>query len=65
MSVCHVLLSGGPESTPFGGGDPGFVRGNVQEAVGGTRGFPKADNGAEGGATGGRDDNTSKIVRHH
>ena len=33
----------------------GFVRGNVQEAVGGTHGFPKADNGAEGGATVGRD----------
>ena len=44
-SVRYVLSGGGPGSPPFGGGDLGFVIGHVQEAGGGTRGFPKADNG--------------------
>ena len=54
MSVRHVLSSSGPESLPLWGGDLGFVRGDVQEDGGGTRWFTKDDNGAEGGATGGR-----------
>ena len=54
-SVRHVLSSGGPGSPPFWGGDLGFVRGDVQEAGGGTRGFPKVYNGEEGGAMRGRD----------
>ena len=33
------------------GGDLVFVRGNLQEAGGCTRGFTKANNGAEGGVT--------------
>ena len=54
-SVCRVLSGSGPDSPHFWGGDMDFSRGDVQEAGGGTRGFPKADNGAEGVATGGRD----------
>ena len=54
-SVHHVLSSGGPDSPPFGGKELGFVRGDVQEDVGGTCGFPKAYNRAEVGETGGRD----------
>ena len=49
------MSSGVPDSPPIWGGDLGFSRGNVQETVGGTRKFPKTDNRAEGGATGGRD----------
>ena len=45
----------GPDSPPLWGGDMGFVRGNIQKSGGGTRRFPKADNGAEGVVTGGRD----------
>ena len=44
-SVCHVLSSGGAVSPPFWGGDLGFVRGDVQEAGGGSCRFPKVDNG--------------------
>ena len=54
-SVCHVLSSGGTDSHPLWGGELSFVRGNVQEDGGGTRRFPKSDNGEEGGAIGGRD----------
>ena len=53
-SVRHVLSIGGPYSPPLWGGDLGFVRGDVQEYGEGPRRFPKADNGSEGGATGGR-----------
>ena len=51
-SVRHVLLIGDPDSPPFWGGDLVFVRGDVQESGGGALGFPKTDNGADGGATG-------------
>ena len=55
MSVHHVLLSGGPVSPTFGGGDLGFVRGNAHEDRGGLRWFPVEDNKVEGGETEGQD----------
>ena len=54
-NVRHVLFSGGPSSPPFGGVDLSFVRGDVQEPRGGSRGFPTEDNEAEGGAAEERD----------
>ena len=39
----------------FWGGDLGFIRGDVQKAIGGSRGFPTAYNKAKGGATEGQD----------
>ena len=45
MSVRNVLSGGGPGSPTFGGGDLGFVGGDVPETVGGARGIPKVDNG--------------------
>ena len=54
-SVCHVLLSGGPVSPPFRGGDLIFVRGDVKEAIGGSCGFPLADIEEEVGVTEVRD----------
>ena len=54
-SVRHVLLSGGSVSPAFGGGDLGFVRGDIQEDRGGSRGFPTSDNEGDGGATEVRD----------
>ena len=45
------LLSSCRVSPPFGGGDLGFVRGDVQEARGFSCGFITVDNEAEGGAT--------------
>ena len=53
-SVHHVLSSGGLVSPPFRGGDLGFVRGDVKEDIGVSRGFPTADNKAGGGAKEGR-----------
>ena len=54
-SVRHDLSSGGPVSPSFWCGDLGFSRGNVQESIGGSRGFPTKDNKPEGSATEGRD----------
>ena len=54
-SVCHILSVGGPRSLNFWGGDLVFVGGDVPEALGGTRGIPKADNGTEGSVTEGQD----------
>ena len=42
-SVCHILSGSGLGSPTFWGGGLGFVGGNVLEAGGGTRVFPKAD----------------------
>ena len=54
-SVRHVLSIGGTDSPHLWGGYLSFVRGEVQEYGGGTRRFPKADNGEEDGATVGQD----------
>ena len=43
-SVRNVLLGSVPGSIDFWGGDLGFVGGDVLEAEGGAREFPKADN---------------------
>ena len=43
-SFRNVLSGGGPRSINFWGGDLGFVEGDVLEAGGAARGFPKADN---------------------
>ena len=54
-SVRHVLSGGVTDSLTFWGEDLGFVRGNVPEAGGGTRGITKSDNWIEGSATEGQD----------
>ena len=53
--ILHVLLSGGTDSPTIWVRDLDFVRGNVQEAGGGARRFPKADKGGWVGVTGGQD----------